>query len=142
MARLCEDSSTKPSTVAFLALLAEREEYKNRCETLTLENQCIPGLSAEARELREKLTEYEKSDAASKTTRRRLKNRATTADKPVVLLEAELADGRAAHTRLIDVSAQAEEDANKVCTELGDLQVRFSEIAGEGELADKSLKEA
>lgn len=44
----CKESSTTPSTPLFSALLAEREDYENRCEALTFENQCIPALFDEA----------------------------------------------------------------------------------------------
>lgn len=39
--RQFKDSSTTPSTAAFLALFAERAALKNCFETSTLENQCI-----------------------------------------------------------------------------------------------------
>lgn len=39
VARPCKDSFTTPSTAALPALLAERKDYMNRCETSTLENQ-------------------------------------------------------------------------------------------------------
>lgn len=55
VAHQCKESSTAPSTAAFSALLAEREDYKNRFEALTIRNQRNPGLALEAKELQEKL---------------------------------------------------------------------------------------
>lgn len=55
-------------------------------------------------------------------------------------LEAELAEFKDVHTRFVDVSAQAEEHANKAPTELRDLHVRFSEVAGKAKVADNSLE--
>lgn len=66
MARQCKESSTTPSTAAFSALLADREDYKNCCEALTIENHCIPGLASEAKKLNKKLAKLEKVDTASK----------------------------------------------------------------------------
>lgn len=37
--------------VGISALLTEREDYKNRFESLKIENQCILGLAAEIKEL-------------------------------------------------------------------------------------------
>lgn len=54
--------------MAFSALFAERNDFKNRCEALTLENQCIYGSAAEAKELRERMSDREKTDLAAKTT--------------------------------------------------------------------------
>lgn len=64
--RQSRGSSTTPSTAAFHALLAKREDYKNRCKALTLENPCIAGLVAETKKLRETLTSGERADAAAK----------------------------------------------------------------------------
>lgn len=63
----CEDSSTTSCTAAYSALLADWEDYKNFCETSTIENQCISGLAAEAKELQEKLADQGKADTAAKT---------------------------------------------------------------------------
>lgn len=50
----------------------------------------------------------------------------------VVTLEAELINVKAAHTRLADVAARVEKEANKAQQDLSDLQVRFSEVVGGG----------
>lgn len=47
--RQCAGLSTTLHTAAFSALLDEREDYKNCCETLGTESHCIPGLAAEAK---------------------------------------------------------------------------------------------
>lgn len=97
-ARLCENPSTTPSTAVFSALLGEKEDYKNRCETSLVENHCIPGLAAEVKKLRKKLAECEKTDAASKSAPKRRKKRATAASRRLVALVAELPNARAAHS--------------------------------------------
>lgn len=48
-------------TAAYFNLLAECDEHKSRCEKLILENQCIPGLTAEAKALRENVANLRKS---------------------------------------------------------------------------------
>lgn len=68
MARWSKASSTTPFNAVFSALLAEREDYKNIFEALTIENQCIPGLASEAKEICKKLAELEKIDTASRAT--------------------------------------------------------------------------
>lgn len=55
LARPYKNLSTTSSMAALSALLAERQDYKIRCERLTIGNQCISGLATEARKLREKL---------------------------------------------------------------------------------------
>lgn len=55
MAHPCKDTSTKPSTAALLALLAERKDFNNRCKTLISENQCIPELAAKIKVVQKKM---------------------------------------------------------------------------------------
>lgn len=142
MARPCEYSSTTPFTAAFLALLPKREDYKSSCETFTVENQCVPRLLTEAKELQENLVDLEKADAAAKTPPKgRGKKRATVAHKRVASLGIELAIAMAAHTRLSNVSAGTKEDAGKAQTELQNLKVGFSEVTGEAKVASDSLVE-
>lgn len=62
--RLCKGSFTTPSTVSFSALLTERDDFEKCYEALTLENHCVPGLAAAAKELCEKL-----ADRGKKTLR-------------------------------------------------------------------------
>lgn len=45
-----DDLPTSPNKSAPTALLSERKDYKNGCETATLDNLCIPGLATEAEE--------------------------------------------------------------------------------------------
>lgn len=52
--RQCKKSTTTPSAAAFSAPLDEREDYKNYFEALTIESQCVSGLAAEVKKLREK----------------------------------------------------------------------------------------
>lgn len=54
VARTCEVSSTTLSTAAVSAPLTELEKYKNSCDTLALQNQCILEPATEAKKLREK----------------------------------------------------------------------------------------
>lgn len=80
--------------------------------------------------------------AATKTPPKcRGKECAIAADRHVASLETELANIKAAHTRLVDDSARVEEDANKARTELRDFQVRVSEVAKETKVANGSLEE-
>lgn len=60
-------SSTSPTTAAFLALLTEKKNLKDRCDALAFESQCFFGLAAEAKELREKLADCKKFHATAKT---------------------------------------------------------------------------
>lgn len=50
----------------FSTLLAEREDYENRCEALTIENQGTSAWASAAKGLREKLVGIETVDTASK----------------------------------------------------------------------------
>lgn len=82
MTRQCKDSFTMPPTSTFLALLTEGDDFKILCQALTLEDQRISVLAAEAKELGERMVDGEKTDAAAKTTSHgRWKQRATAADK-------------------------------------------------------------
>lgn len=65
--RRCEESSDALSTVPYSALLVEQEKLESLREELTLESQFVLGLATEAKELREKMAEYEKVDAAAKS---------------------------------------------------------------------------
>lgn len=87
MARPCKNSSATPSIAAISALLAEREKYRNCCETSTFENQCILGLVIKAKELRKSFAEREEADTALRATPKRQEKRATTADKRLATLE-------------------------------------------------------
>lgn len=68
MARQYKESSTTPSMAAFSVVLAGREDYKNRCEALTVENQCIFRLGSEENKIREQLVKRDKAGTATKTT--------------------------------------------------------------------------
>lgn len=83
---------------------------------LTFENQCIPGQLSEAKESLDKPTECEKADTASKTAPKGQKKLATATDKRVISPVAVLANVKAAHKRLVYVSAQAEKKTNKART--------------------------
>lgn len=114
MTRPCKVSSTTPSTEAFSAQLAEPQEYKNRHEAWMIENQCTLGLTAEAKELQEKLAGHEKTDAAWKTAPKSCgKKRAIIVVKRVATLAIELANAKASYSRLAEVATSSEADANK-----------------------------
>lgn len=130
-----------PPTAALPALLAEREDYRNRFETLTLKNQCILWLAAEEKELRQKLAERKKADNASKATPEGRKTRTTAADKRLDAFETELVGAMAAHTCSVGVSAQAGDDAKRARTELRNLQVCYLEVVRKAKLANKRLEE-
>lgn len=68
MTRQRNDSSATPCTMTFYALFAEWGDFKNRCEALALESQCIPTLAAEAKNLRRKVAERDKIRVVTKTT--------------------------------------------------------------------------
>lgn len=104
VSQLCENSSSTSSTVAFLALLSEKDDFKPCRKALALKNQCIHGLAAEAKDSWMKFADREKTNATAKTTTKdRGRKRTTAAARPVVALEAELAESKAAHARLIGV---------------------------------------
>lgn len=52
VARRCEDFPATPSTTAYLASHAKRDNVLSLCETLSPESQCIFNLAAEAKQLR------------------------------------------------------------------------------------------
>lgn len=54
-----ESFSGAPSTVAYSALLAERDELNKRFEALMLEYQCIPVLAEKAKQLCAKVVDFE-----------------------------------------------------------------------------------
>lgn len=64
--RSCKESYTTPSTAPCLALPTETGDPKNRCEALALENQCILGIAAEAKELQRNLADRKKAEAMKK----------------------------------------------------------------------------
>lgn len=103
VARQCKESSTSCSTAALSALLAEREDYPNRCEALEIENQCLPGLALEAKKIRKKLAKPEKADTASKTTAKGRNKSVTAVDKHMGTLETELTSANAPHSLLAKV---------------------------------------
>lgn len=93
------ESSTSSSTAPFLAVRIERDDLKKRCRGLALQNQCILGIAAEAKELRKKLADREKPNATAKTTLKgRERKRAIAANIRVVTHETELAE-RKLHIR-------------------------------------------
>lgn len=95
MTRQCEDSSTTSSTTTLLALLVEWDDFREHCEALPLGNQCLPGLATEAKELREKMANLGKADAAAKSTSKcRGKKRNLAFSERVLVLEAELTDAK------------------------------------------------
>lgn len=55
MTRQCKCLSSIPSTLVFSTRLEEKDDLKNCCEALTLENQYIPRLATEVMNLREKM---------------------------------------------------------------------------------------
>lgn len=59
----------------------------------------------------------------------------------MITLETVLANVKAAHTRLVDVSARTEEVANKPPFESKNLQVSFSEAATVAKVTNESLLE-
>lgn len=66
--RVDEEYSSAPKTAAYLALLTERNELRNRCKELTLKTSSVYELAAKAKERRVKLTEYEIANTATKGT--------------------------------------------------------------------------
>lgn len=80
----------EPSTAAYFSLRAEHDELKCRCEALLLESQCIPGFVEEAKELRAKVADVEKSTALTKRTptRRQNKKRLTVVEERIIALDA------------------------------------------------------
>lgn len=99
----CQNCSAIPTAAAFFSLLPRQDGFKNCYETLTFDYQGISELPHEIREIRLKMVEHEKTDAASETTiKSHKKKRATAANKLVVALEAQLAKlGMRTRDRLI-----------------------------------------
>lgn len=89
----CKDSSATLSFMALSALLAERDESKNRCEALNLQNQCILGLAAEAKELSEKVSKPKKTVVAAKTTPKRSEKKQQSAANRRVVAEVQQKTG-------------------------------------------------
>lgn len=56
----CKDTSTTPSSAAFLALMPDQRDCKNCCEAFGLEIQSTLYLATEAKELREKISYCDK----------------------------------------------------------------------------------
>lgn len=54
-----ESGVSAPSTTAYSALLAERNESKNRCDALMVEKKSIQCLMEEAKQLRAKVANME-----------------------------------------------------------------------------------
>lgn len=99
-------------------MLAGRKNYQNHFEALMFEEQCIPGLAAVAKKLREILASHEKADAPSKTAAKgRGKNRAATASKRLTTPDKKLANAKAIQLELVEVAIRTEADANKARTD-------------------------
>lgn len=118
MARQCKESSTTLSTATFFALLAEREDYKYSCESLTIENRCMPELDSNGKELLEKSAEFESVNSASKTTSKGQKNCVTAADKRSATHKMKRARAKALHSRLAEVAICSTTGASKAFTDL------------------------
>lgn len=117
------------------ALLAERENYKDRCEALMIENQCISGLAFEAKVLGEKSTDCEKAVVASKTTPKRQKKIRLAANKRVTTLRTKLANAKVLHSPLVEITTRSEADASQARSHLQDSQARFIKFEQEAKLA-------
>lgn len=120
MARLCKESLTTPPTASLLSLLAEKDNRENYCEALTLESQCIPGLSPRQTSC-ERLEVREKTDSSPNSCGGKP---ITAANKVLVALEVETAVSEAAHAQLVDVSARYASDAAKAGADPESCQVR------------------
>lgn len=139
----CKESSTTPLKALFLALLAERDDFENCSGTLTIENQCIPGLAAETKRAREKLAGYKISYLVAKSFQSgRGKKRTAPVKKRVVAIEAELAEAKAVHARPVGISAQSGADASLTRADLEFLKDRPGKGKQEVKLASANLDEA
>lgn len=133
MTRQSRDSSTTPSTAAFLALHAKPEDFKNCCKVLALENQCIPELAARAKELQERMDDREDTDTAAETTTKGHEKKRTIAPREwVVVLEAELTEANAANVQPVGVASRFEADAKEARANLQGLKMLLSK--GEQEI--------
>lgn len=143
MTQSCDESSTTPSTASFLTLLTKQGNLKNCCDVLTLETQCTSGLSAELKELREKLADREKTDATLESTPRgRGGKQATAAEKRLNALKVELANAGAAHVQLVDLFARSECNAVKVWADLESCKARLGKVKKALKLATDRLDDA
>lgn len=135
----CKESSSRPTMAAFSALLAERDDYKNCCGTLSADSQYILELAAEAIKLREKLAKREKDDAMSETTPKGRRKRATAANKRVAVLKTKLFCVKILHSQLVEMATGSETDSNRARTDLRDAQVRLAEVEQKAKLARAGL---
>lgn len=108
-----------------------------------MESQCVPGLTAEAKELKKKLVEYKKTDATAKTNpKSRGRKRAIATDKRMIAPEVELADTKSAHAQLIDVSIRSEAAVLKTRADLKRCKVHFCKVEQASKLSIPNLDDA
>lgn len=100
--------------MAHLALLAERDEFKNRCEELALESRCVSSLVIETKKLQEEVAKHEKRDALAKgaLAKGRGKKQASVSNNRVVILKVELTETKALHKLTVVVAAQFSSGTN------------------------------
>lgn len=129
MTQSCKAPSTSLLIASFLTLVTERDDLKDCREALMLETQYFAGVSAEVKELREKLTHYEKIDATAENTPKiRGRKPATATNNRVVALKTELAEANAAHAQLVEMFARSDSDATKARADLESCKDRLGKI--------------
>lgn len=102
-----------------MAFFDERDELKNCSENLTLGKECIPGITAKAKLLREKLAEQERVETAAKCTLEiHRKNYATDVDRLLVLLKVELVQATVLDTPLLKIASRSGASAKNTETKL------------------------
>lgn len=141
--RRCKVSSSTSSTAALLALHAKWDEFECRCEKFPLENHCIHGLVAEAKQLREEMATSERIDAAKKDTPQCCGNKhANAAVKKVVTPEADFAQANKPFARLVDFEAQFEAKEKTVLANFWMSNKILDEAAREAQLVPDKLDDA
>lgn len=110
---------------------------------LTIDNQLIFELTAQAKESREKLATCENANVALRTAlKSRRKKRATATNKCVATLGAELANNKSLHLQLVAVATCSQTDTSKALFDLQNSQTSFVEVEQEAKLSRKDADKA
>lgn len=104
-----ENSLGAPLTAVYSALLAKLDAFKGHYDALMFKNQCILSLTKEARKLRAKVADIEKSNAAAKsaTTKGQINKRPIVAEKRVIALETTLMEAQDAQKRSVSATGKS-----------------------------------
>lgn len=132
-----ENSLRAPSTVAYLALLAESYEFKSRCKALMFESQCFLMLARRGEKLCTKKANFEKLNCAAKitSTEVRGRTRSTVVEDRVIALQTELKTAQDAQKQSVDAAVISGKQASEAAAQLGDSVSRVAEVEENAKLA-------